>query len=231
MSDEVKQQLIIDDELIVAYLSEHPDFFIRNARQVEQMHIPHPVKGAVSLVEWQLSRQRQQIHQLEEEITLLIEKAQGNEQLFRQLSRLQSELVGLPSLQSVLAALNQWTKGLGLNSVTLRLFSEQWRLGAPSTFHHLALNRSDFEPIRIQRMGSNETYLGQLNSQEHAVLMPNVQYIGSVAMSLLGDDGELGVIIFNSRNRDHYQYGMGTLLLEQLGQFLPHLITRWIERR
>ena len=95
MSDEVKQQLIIDDELIVAYLSEHPDFFIRNARQVEQMHIPHPVKGAVSLVEWQLSRQRQQIHQLEEEITLLIEKAQGNEQLFRQLSRLQSELVGL----------------------------------------------------------------------------------------------------------------------------------------
>lgn len=72
----------LDDDAVMQYLLQNPDFFIRNARLVEQMHIPHPVRGSVSLVEWQLGRQRNQIGQLEEEITLLMEQAGLNEVLF-----------------------------------------------------------------------------------------------------------------------------------------------------
>lgn len=53
----------LDDDAVMQYLLQNPDFFIRNARLVEQMHIPHPVRGSVSLVEWQLGRQRNQIVQ------------------------------------------------------------------------------------------------------------------------------------------------------------------------
>ncbi|MEM8266776.1 DUF484 family protein, partial [Morganella morganii] len=49
--------LALDDDTVMQYLLQNPDFFIRNARQVEQMRVPHPVRGTVSLVEWHLARQ------------------------------------------------------------------------------------------------------------------------------------------------------------------------------
>lgn len=79
LDDQIDPVIALDDDSVMQYLLQNPDFFIRNARSVEQMHVPHPVKGSTSLVEWQLGRQRHQIAQLEEEITLLMEQASINE--------------------------------------------------------------------------------------------------------------------------------------------------------
>lgn len=68
----------------------------------------------------------------------------------------------------------------------MRLFPDCWRLGAPSKFTHLALNRQAFEPIRIQRLGQARHYLGPLNGPELLVVLPEAKAIGSVAISLLG---------------------------------------------
>ena len=46
----------------------------------------------------------------------------------------------------------------------------------------------------------------------------------------MGEQGELGVLIFSSRDPQHYQPGMGTVLLDQLAKMLPGLLERWIER-
>ena len=42
----------LDDRAVVDYLIKNPEFFIRNARAVEAIRVPHPVRGTVSLVEW-----------------------------------------------------------------------------------------------------------------------------------------------------------------------------------
>lgn len=39
--------LALDDDTVMQYLLQNPDFFIRNVRQVEQMRVPHPVRGTV----------------------------------------------------------------------------------------------------------------------------------------------------------------------------------------
>ncbi len=49
--EQVLAGIELDDDAVMQYLLQNPDFFIRNARLVEQMHIPHPVRGTVSLVE------------------------------------------------------------------------------------------------------------------------------------------------------------------------------------
>ena len=49
-------------------------FFIRNARAVEAIRVPHPVRGTVSLVEWHMARARNHIHVLEENMALLMEQ-------------------------------------------------------------------------------------------------------------------------------------------------------------
>ncbi|MBT0727535.1 DUF484 domain-containing protein [Rosenbergiella australiborealis] len=221
----------LDDEAVSQYLMENPDFFIRNARQVEQMVIPHPVKGSVSLVEWQLTRQRQQIVNLEQEITLLMEQAQANQHLFSQLLHLQSHLATATDLAELQQRLHQWARGLGLAGATFRLFNDSWQLAVPSGSHHVGLERHVFTPLQLQRLSQDNHYLGRLHGPELLLLLPEAKAVGSVALSLLTDKGQdVGVLIFSSRNKHHYQSGMGTELLDCIAGFLPQLLTRWISR-
>lgn len=223
-------QIPLDDEKVARFLQQNPDFFIRNAHQVEQMRIPHPVQDAVSLVEWQLSRQRQQIARLQEEITALMELARTNEVLFGQLLALQGQLARVDNLQDLLDSLQAWANALGLSGAYIRLFSEQWQLEKTANFAHLMLSREMFKTLRIQRMGSKDHYLGTLNDSELLLLLPKQQQVGSVALSLLGEQSDLGVLIFTNPDSQHYQPQMGTLLLRQLSCFLPNLLTRWVKR-
>lgn len=226
----VTSELMLDDRAVSDYLLQNPNFFIRNARQVEQMLVPHPVRGSVSLVEWQLGRQRHHISQLEEEITLLMEQASANQQLFDRLLTLQARLASAPNLHEMLNRLHRWARELGLAGANVRLFSEKWRIGAPSDFTQLALSRQAFEPVRIQRLGNKQHFLGSLNGPELLLLLPQAKAIGSVALSLMGEQGDLGVLIFSSRDTQHYQSGMGTVLLQHLSLMLPELLARWVER-
>ncbi|CAM8681276.1 DUF484 domain-containing protein [Leclercia sp. M-A074-M] len=220
----------MDDRAVVDYLLRHPDFFIRNARVVEEMRVPHPIRGTVSLVEWHMARARNHINHLEKNISLLMEQASSNEGLFYRLLHLQSRLASASSLDEFLLRLHRWARDLGLAGATIRLFPDRWRIGAPSRFTHLALSRQAFEPLRIQRMGQADHYLGQLNGPELLVVLPEAKAIGSVAMSLMGRDGELGVMLFTSLDPHHYQQGQGTQLLQEIAQMLPELLERWIER-
>ncbi|HAH13362.1 MAG TPA: DUF484 family protein, partial [Pantoea agglomerans] len=82
IEEQADSSVLLDDQAVSDYLRQNPDFFIRNARAVEQMAVPHPVRGSVSLVEWHMARQRNHIQRLEEEITLLMEQASANHELF-----------------------------------------------------------------------------------------------------------------------------------------------------
>ncbi|EIX9101351.1 DUF484 domain-containing protein [Klebsiella pneumoniae] len=220
----------LNDRAVVDYLLQHPEFFIRNAAQVEHLRVPHPVRGTISLVEWHMMRARNHIHVLEENMSLLMEQAVANESLFQRLLQLQTRLAAAESLDDMLNRLHRWARELGLAGATVRLFPDCWRLGAPSKFTHLALNRQAFEPIRIQRLGQARHYLGPLNGPELLVVLPEAKAIGSVAISLLGGDNAPGVMLFSSRDAQHYQPGQRTQLLQEIAQMLPGLLERWIER-
>ncbi|AWK13448.1 DUF484 domain-containing protein [Candidatus Fukatsuia symbiotica] len=220
----------LNDELVMQYLLQSPDFFIRNASLVEKIRIPHPMKGGISLVEWQLRRQRNEIKQLQEEITLLMEYAGLNEMLCKRLLQLQADLAIASTLRDMLKRLQHWARTFGLLDAHVRLFSDRWQLNTPFDVANLALSRQIFEPLRRQRLSEEQHFLGSLNETELQLLLPQAQQVGSVALSLLGDKGDLGVIIFSSHDSQHYQQGMGTVILHQIAKFLPGLLTRWIER-
>lgn len=155
----------LDDRAVVDYLIKNPEFFIRNARAVEAIRVPHPVRGTVSLVEWHMARARNHIHVLEENMALLMEQAIANEGLFYRLLYLQRSLTAASSLDDMLMRFHRWARDLGLAGASLRLFPDRWRLGAPSNHTHLALSRQSFEPLRIQRLGQNSTILGRLTGR------------------------------------------------------------------
>jgi len=219
-----------DESAIVDYLQRHPDFFIRHAQRVETLQVPHPIRGAVSLVEWHLARQRNRINMLEESINHLMSQANINEALFCRLLQLQGNLATASSLQDMLNRLHRWARDIGLAGANIRLFTDKWRIGAPSDFTHLGLSRQAFEQLRIQRLGEQPHYLGSLNGPELLLLLPQAKAVGSVAMSVLGGEDCLGVVIFSSRDPQHYSPGQGTRLLHELSLMLPDLVGRWVER-
>ncbi|CAM3177215.1 conserved hypothetical protein [Xenorhabdus nematophila F1] len=220
----------LDDQSVVDYLLSNPDFFIRNANMVERIRVPHPVRESTSLMEWHMNRQRKRICYLEDDLICLVEQAKQNEVLFSHLLQLLSDLSGAKSLQDFLSRLSSWSKTLGLSNSYIRLFSDTWRLGAPMNSPELSLSRYSFEPVRIKRFGDSNHYLGSLHGPEILLLMPQARHVGSVAISLLGTQGNLGMVIFNSHDKQHYHDGMGTDLLDQLAKLLPGLLSRWIER-
>lgn len=225
-----KQIHQMDENDVVQYLKENPYFFLRHPALVEQINVPHVVNGAVSLPELVMSRQRIKIKELEQDIRFMVEQVHENVELFDELLLLVIEMSSSKSLQEMLQALNRWAKKLGLSGASVRLFSDSWRLSAPIDAHQLVISRRVFEPVRIQRFGERQNYLGRLNGPEIQLLLPEALNVGSVAISLFGHHGESGMVIFTSRSREHYQYGMGTVMLEKVAQILPRLLSQWIER-
>lgn len=230
-----KEQVIsnteLNDDEVMQYLLKNPNFFMRNADLVKQMRIPQAMQGSISLVEWQLHRQRRQINQLQEEITLLMEYAGLNEILCKRFFQLQANLALASTLPEMLKRLQCWAKTFGLLGTQVRLFSDRWQIEKFPSLPHLAMLRSDFEPLRQQYLAEKQHFLGSLSESELRLLLPKFDRVGSVALSLLGKKGDLGVIIFSSSDGLHYQQGMGTMILHQVATFLPGLLARWIKRK
>ncbi len=226
----LKRKHQLDEFDVVQYLKENPYFFLRNAQLLEQLKVPHVVQGAISLPELVMNRQRLKIKELEQDIRFMVEQAHENIELFDELLVLVIDMSSAKSLQEMLLTLNRWAKKLGLSGASVRLFSDSWYLSAPLDAHQLVISRRVFEPIRIQRFGDKRNYLGRLNGPEIQLLLPDALNVGSLAISLFGHHGESGMIIFTSRGREHYQHGMGTVMLEKVAQILPRLLCQWIER-
>ncbi|MGP1923939.1 MAG: DUF484 domain-containing protein [Arsenophonus sp. NEOnobi-MAG3] len=223
-------QPLLDDQTVVKYLKSNPHFFIRNAHAVEQIRVPHSVHHAVSLVEWSMKRQRAYIQNLEKDIELLIEQARNNEILFNRLLKLIIQLSTADDFADFQQRLYAWSKSFGLSGAYIRLFSDCWQqqLGVTIDTQKIMISRQAFEPVRTQRFGKKNHYLGTLNNPEIFLLMPEANHVGSVAISLLGLYGNLGMVIFNSLDIQHYQKGMGTTMLDHLVKLLPDLLLRWI---
>ncbi len=143
----------LDDRAVVDYLIKNPEFFIRNARAVEAIRVPHPVRGTVSLVEWHMARARNHIHVLEENMALLMEQAIANEGLFYRLLYLQRSLTAASSLDDMLMRFHRWARDLGLAGASLRLFPDRWRLGAVEP-HSSGIKPSVFRTAAYSAFGA-----------------------------------------------------------------------------
>lgn len=222
------RKLALTDDKICQYLLRTPDFFIRHTKLLDNLQITHPSRGIISLPEWQMTRQRDKIKELEQKIQSLLKHAAENEILFDQLINLQLTLFKASNLDELIDYLNQWIRMLGLQRAYLYLFENKWQIPPIPKYRHLPINTKKFDSIRIRYLQHGYHYLGQLSRSEMAFLIPDREYRGSVAISLLGQLGDLGLLVFASRNPNHYQHDQGTFLLEKISLLLPIFVNRFL---
>lgn len=212
-------QPVVDDSLIAHYLDENPDFFERHPQLLKQLSLRHQERGAVSLVERQQQVLRQRIIQLEEEITDLMVHARRNEELFKAYSDLYVALLACNDIAQVMDALHDtFSQQLNMPALSLKFFDSPIELDEQFTFA-----ADTHKKLLSKRFQSANVYLGRLTEEEKKLLFPN-EAIASVALILLGDKGELGMLAIGNQDAGHFEPAMDTLLVRQLQALLSKIL-------
>ena len=211
-------EIQLTDELIVSYLQEHPEFFNRQAELVTSLRLPDRQRGTISLVERQLSQQRQKIHNLEEEITQLMVIANQNEQLFALYSDLYLRLLDCTGAAELLDCLHQATTQL-LSLDALKLW-----LIRPTDVQHSALINDDCTEVMNTRLAKDEYYFGRLQQSEQELIFSAPTSGSVVLVRLTHQQEDMGFLAISSQDAEHFDPRMDTLLLNQFKKLVAKLL-------
>lgn len=227
---------LCDDE-VVFFLKDNPDFFLRQLDLLVHLRIPHPQRGAVSLVEIQLEALREKMADLEEEITSLMSVAAGNGNLFRVFSVVHHALFEADNLKDIHQALDLFGDSLDL-TVNLRLYDASSFDVTSCDASPQILDRSAVEAIKGAHFCGQRIYLGRLRKVNGEQFVTSAPELGSYALlpvflskehpsKDLHKSKDLGFLSFASKDGGHFQPSMDTLFVEQLAEHIAILLTKW----
>ena len=213
-------ELPLTDGIISAYLSDHPDFFNRNPELLTSLRLSDHHRGTVSLVERQQLQLRQKVHALEEEVTQLMSMANNNERLFMLYSDLYLRLLDCTSANELLDCLYQTTTEL-LSLSDLKVWLKQ-----SVDLTHDTLVKNDCAGVMQNRLTKEDYYFGRLQQTEQQLIF-SAFTSGSVVLIKLNCDKtgqEIGFIAINSKDAEHFDPRMDTLLLSQFKKLVAKLL-------
>jgi uncharacterized protein YigA (DUF484 family) len=212
------EELSLTDDLIIDYLHDNPDFFNRNSELITSLRLADTNRGTVSLVERQQSQQRLKIQNLEEEITQLMVIANQNEQLFALYSDLYLRLLDCSSANELLDCLYQATTEL------LSLSGLKVWLHKNTDVGHSSIVSNDCAGVMQNRLTNENYYFGRLQQSEQQLIFSEANEGSVVLVKLQHDQEELGFLAIASKDAEHFDPRMDTLLLSQFRKLVAKLL-------
>ena len=222
----------IKAEKVVAYLQDHVNFFYDHPELVRELKIPTDSGTAVSLVEFQLRKLREQIQLLERENDHMIETARINSVLFEKTRALVLSLLNAGDLDDLSVVLDEkLANGFDIPIVRL-LLSDQFNV--PDS---IAL----ISPIKAQEFkeGGNlahaisdkEPWVGRLNADRRKQLFgKEFQAVESCATMALIRGHTYGLLALGHPDATHFQSSQDTLFLEHIGEALAMILPRLLNQ-
>ena len=192
-----------------AFLLENPEFFAQYPDLLEKIKLPHEHKGSVSLVEIQSDQFRQKVRQLNFKLNQLVTIAKQNEKIYRVYTDLNVQLLRCESVAEVQFTLEDvLQERLQLSSAVIKSFKGPHAI--PELQQRLFTEK---------RFKNTNFFFGRLSQHERQLLFGESP-AESVALMLLGDNRDLGILGISSSDASHFTPDMDTLLLQQLQQVL-----------
>ena len=192
-----------------AFLLENPEFFAHYPDLLEKIKLPHEHKGSVSLVEIQSDQLRQKVRQLNFKLNQLVTIAKQNEKIYRVYTDLNVQLLRCESVAEVQFTLEDvLQERLQLSSAVIKSFKGPHAI--PELQQRLFTEK---------RFKNTNFFFGRLSQHERQLLFGESP-AESVALMLLGDNRDLGILGISSSDASHFTPDMDTLLLQQLQQVL-----------
>ena len=217
-----------DEQQVVDFLMENPDFFLQNSLLLNDLEIPHDAGGAVSLVERQVTVLRERNRHFEEKLREMVDAVHDNQRLHVSLHRLAVNLFDTDSLDDILGVVDDELRHkLGTDFVYFRLHSDDITTGAnpPS---HTYVEKDDhvlqdfsilIEKSRIQCGHFTPEQVKQL-------FMDDAPDVASAAIIPISNAGVFGLIALGSKDEHRYHAGMGTDFLSSLADLIGAAMRR-----
>lgn len=221
-ADQPEQAL---ERRIAAYLEKHPDFFERHLEVLEQLRIPHPCRPAVSLLERQLARLREQNAGLRVRLQELLQAARANDGLAERMHNLHLALIDARCLDDLmLAVLGVLRDDFNAEFAVLRLATRQQALDDAARLAPGAL-----EALRPLLRGTRP-WCGRISPQRSRWLFDEAAAeVGSAALVPLSATGDWqGVLAIGSRDVERFAAGLGTVYLARIGELVSQALNFYL---
>jgi len=213
----------VAESIALEYITKHPDFLLRHPELLDQLRLPHVQKGAVSLVEIQLDRQRKKIIDLESEITELMGIANHNGRVFKVYADLYPQIIACKHLTEIEQLLEStFRHAFGVSALSLRLNDEIFTKQASSE----SITPHQIKQIRLHRLTGGSYYFGRLSQHEILQLFGENAQLNSCALMQLGEERALGILAIGNLDPNHYTPGMDSLLLSQLCRIIAQVLLK-----
>lgn len=220
----VKDQEMVDEKAVIAYLRHHPEFFEENENLLAELKISHPTHGAVSLIERQVEVLREQRTDMMQKLNELIDNARRNETLIESLHKLTLALISAPDMSTLFQVLDKGVRHFfKADAATLRLFVEP-----PGDY--TGKEFADLDDVRLAKFESvfnaPAPLCGRLDDELLDYLFgTDASDVASAAIiPLRRNKLPFGVLAIGSSDPENFHAAMGTVFLKQLGEILTRLL-------
>lgn len=219
----------LEPEQIVAYLQEHPDFFVDHQDLLAELTLPHETGSAVSLVERQVSILRERNIDMRNRLSKLLDNARENDKLFDKSKRLVLTLLEGQDMGDIIDALHySFDKEFNIHFTSVILFGNADKVpGSQARVVSIAEARDSVGTL----LKNNRALCGTLAAKELNFLFgDHAAEIGSVATVPLVHGSAFGILAIGNRDPQYYRSSMGTLFLGYIAEVLNRLLPKYLPR-
>jgi len=203
-------------DAIAAYLAANPHFFDERHDLVARLRIPHPTRGAVSLIEYQVAVLREKLDRERRRLSHLISRAREYEELSERLHSLTLRLMATRDIARICIVLDEaLRRAFNAEAVALKLFS-------------LDPDAAQQDPVAsafLEFVDRPHALCGPLEpDRNQALFAEQSDGIACAALIPILAEPQFGVLAIGSRDPDRFRADMGTELLDRLGQIVGQQI-------
>jgi len=211
----------ITDKEVVDYLRSNPEFFLENSSLLAALEVPHPVNGAISLIEHQVRVLRAKNDKLNRKLKEMIGNARINDRLNERMFHLAGALIRVSSLEDTLLVIEEsMYDDFEADAVAIKLYDPSEKLPVSHSQSVLLQNEailSSFGKV----IKSRKPYCGSLKSLQLEFLFGNKgQSIFSSALLPVGHKFEYGFVALGSQDRKRFHQSKDTSFLAHLAELL-----------
>jgi len=200
------------------YLLQHPDFFNEHLNLLEQLSIPHPSGSAVSLISKQLELFRSRHHEMENQLTTLIEIARENDASFMRMHKLTLALLDACTLEDVVTNLEIVLSEYFLTDFVAVRIIRKPVAGIANLF--IEPGSEVVKPFIKELSGSHPSCGRPTLAQARVLFGDAALEVKSAAIVPMNFTELEGLFAIGSREESRFHYSMGTLFLTQMSELI-----------
>lgn len=218
-----KSQKTLDDQSVLDFLRQSPDFFLRHPSALSELSLPHESGQAVSLIERQIDILRERNVTMRKRMNELLQAARVNDEIFAKTRSLNLALLEVDSwheLNEVLAT--HVLVDFEADFVCAHLCSAELALALDHIQHH-----TNEMPLQHLRSTNNALCLS-LRREELTQMFPLSDHddSGSAAILNLSLVKGTGALCIGSRDAGRFAKDMDTLFVTYIADIVAKVMNR-----